>query len=81
MSVGTGFPTAKTLCRRAGPGERVTRVLQRLCELRAVPTIIRSDNGPEFRGRVLDQWAYGCGVWLQFIEPGKPIQECFHRII
>lgn len=59
------------------PGARVTRVLQRLCELRAVPTIIRSDNGPEFRGRVMDEWAYGCGVRLQFIEPGKPIQNAF----
>jgi putative transposase len=58
-------------------GERVTRVLQRLCELRAVPTIIRSDNGPEFRGRVMDEWAYGCAVRLQFIEPGKPIQNAF----
>ena len=58
-------------------GERVTRVLQRLCELRAVPTVIRSDNGPEFRGQVMDEWAYGCGVRLQFIEPGKPIQNAF----
>lgn len=59
------------------PGERVTRVLQRLCELRAIPAIIRSDNGPEFRGRAMDEWAYGCGVRLQFIEPGKPIQNAF----
>jgi putative transposase len=58
-------------------GERVARVLQRLCEMRAVPTVIRSDNGPEFRGRVMDEWAYGCGVRLQFIEPGKPIQNAF----
>lgn len=58
-------------------GERVSRVLRRLCELRAVPTIIRSDNGPEFRGRVMDQWAYARGVRLQFIEPGKPIQNAF----
>jgi len=58
-------------------GERVSQVLQRLCELRAVPTVIRSDNGPEFRGRAMDEWAYGCGVRLQFIEPGKPIQNAF----
>ena len=59
------------------PGARVSQVLQRLCELRAVPSIIRSDNGPEFRGRVMDEWASGCGVRLQFIEPGKPIQNAF----
>jgi putative transposase len=58
-------------------GERVTRVLQRLCELRAVPTVIRSSNGRGFRGRMMDEWAYGCGVRLQFIEPGKPIQNAF----
>lgn len=59
------------------PGARVTQVLQRLCELRAVPSIIRSDNGPEFRGRAMDEWAYARGVRLQFIEPGKPIQNAF----
>jgi putative transposase len=37
--------------------------------------VIQSDNGPEFTGRVLDQWAYERGVKLQFIEPGKPIQN------
>jgi putative transposase len=58
-------------------GERVTSVLERLCELRGVPSVIQSDNGPEFRGRVMDEWAYTRGVRLQFIEPGKPIQNAF----
>jgi putative transposase len=58
-------------------GERVSRVLERLCELRAVPSVIQSDNGPEFRGRMMDEWAYRRGVRLQFIEPGKPIQNAF----
>jgi putative transposase len=56
-------------------GERVTRVLDRLCETRGVPTVIQSDNGPEFTSRAMDQWAYKHGVRLQFIEPGKPIQN------
>jgi putative transposase len=42
-----------------------------------MPTVIQSDNGPELRGRVLDQWAYENGVRLQFIEPGKPIQNAY----
>ena len=29
-------------------------------------------NGPEFRGRTLDLWAYETGVKLHFIEPGIP---------
>ncbi len=37
--------------------------------------MIQADNGPELRGRVLNQWAYENGVRLQFIEPGKPIQN------
>ena len=58
-------------------GERVKRVLERLSSGRGLPTVIQSDNGPEFTGRVLDQWAYERGVKLQFIEPGKPIQNAF----
>jgi putative transposase len=56
-------------------GERVTRVLERLRDVRGLPAVIQADNGPELRGRVLDQWAYDNGVRLQFIEPGKPIQN------
>ena len=58
-------------------GERVKRVLERLGSGRGLPAVIQSDNGPEFTGRVLDQWAYERGVKLQFIEPGKPIQNAF----
>ena len=57
------------------PGERVTRVLERLRTTRGLPLVIQADNGPELRGRTLDQWAYDHGVRLQFIEPGKPIQN------
>jgi putative transposase len=56
-------------------GERVTRVLERLRTTRGLPLVIQADNGPELRGRMLDQWAYEHGVRLQFIEPGKPIQN------
>jgi putative transposase len=59
------------------PGERVVRVLKRLCETRGVPAVLQSDNGPEFRGWVMDQWAHGRGVRLHFIELGKPIQNAF----
>jgi len=58
-------------------GERVTRVLERLRTTRGLQLVIQADSGPELRGRVLDQWAYEHGVRLQFIEPGKPIQNAF----
>ncbi len=58
-------------------GERVTRVLERLRGERGLPLVIQADNGPELRGRVLDQRAYEHGVKLQFIAPGKPIQNAY----
>ena len=58
-------------------GERVTRVLERLCQLRGQPERFISDNGPEFTGVAVDQWAHQRGVQWQFIEPGKPIQNAY----
>jgi putative transposase len=58
-------------------GERVTRVLDRLVFLRDKPDRIGTDNGPEFRGIKMDQWAYKHDVALQFIPPGKPTKNAF----
>jgi putative transposase len=57
------------------PGKRVVRVLEELAQTRALPQAIQVDNGPEFRGLELDQWAYRNGVKLHFIQPGKPTQN------
>jgi putative transposase len=35
------------------------------------------DNGPEFAGKALDAWAFKRGIKLQFIRPGKPVENCF----
>jgi putative transposase len=59
------------------PGGRVVRVLERLVRERGAPDEIVLDNGPEVAGKALAQWAYERGVWLRFIEPGKPIQNAF----
>ena len=59
------------------PGERVVRVLERLAITRGLPSAIVCDNGPEFRGEALEQWADARRVALQFIQPGKPIQNAF----
>lgn len=56
-------------------GERVTRVLDSLLDLRGKPERLVMDNGPEFTSHRLDQWAYENGVLLDFIEPGKPQQN------
>ncbi len=59
------------------PGTRVVRVLDRLAETRGLPHEIVLDNGPEMISKALDEWAYRRGVRLNFIEPGKPIQNAF----
>jgi putative transposase len=56
-------------------GERVVRVLEQLCGERGLPRTIQVDNGSEFTGRKLDEWAYRNKVKLHFIEPGKPTQN------
>ena len=35
------------------------------------------DNGPEFSGRALDEWAHHNGVKLDFIRPGKPVENAY----
>ena len=57
------------------PGARVVRVLERLVRQRGRPRQVRTDNGPEFAGRALDQWCFAQGVEQHFIQPGKPMQN------
>lgn len=59
------------------PATRVVRVLDQLMHDRTTPHTIVLDNGPELTSQVLDQWAYNHDVQLQFIDPGKPIQNAF----
>ncbi len=56
-------------------GLRVARVLDDLKMQRGLPGQIRSDNGPEFTSRALDQWAYEHGVRWHYIQPGRPMEN------
>jgi len=58
-------------------GLRVKGTLERLADTRGLPQSITVDNGPEFDGQVLDQWAYRNGVRLSFIRPGKPNENAY----
>ena len=60
--------------RSLGAG-RVVEVLERVAASRGLPRSIRLDNGSEFTSRRLDQWAYLNGVELDFIRPGKPVEN------
>ncbi len=58
-------------------GARVVGVLERLEQTRGLPEVITMDNGPEFAGKILDEWAYRKRVKLNFIRPGKPIENAY----
>jgi putative transposase len=42
-----------------------------------VPRSITVDHGTEFMSRALEDWAYQRGVQLDFIRPGKPVENAF----
>lgn len=58
-------------------GQGVARVLDRVALGRGYPKAVTVDNGPEFARRALDAWAYGHAVKLNFIQPGKPVQNAY----
>jgi putative transposase len=58
-------------------GLRVARVLDRVRAERGLPEAIVVDNGPEFRSRALAAWSAERGVRLEFIQPGKPVQNAY----
>ena len=58
-------------------GDRLVRLLERLCATRGYPKIIRTDNGKEFTGRAMQTWAHEKQVTLRLIEPGKPNQNAY----
>ncbi len=57
------------------PGPRVARLLEQLVERHGRPEVIRVDNGSEFTSRVVDSWAFQRGIRLDFIRPGKPVEN------
>lgn len=50
----------------------VVAEVDRLGRQRGRPRTPKVDNGPEFAGRMLDQWAHLNGVEIDFSRPGKP---------
>jgi len=57
------------------PGRRVVCTLERLRQQGRLPHCLRLDNGPEFTGKELDAWAQAHNVRLDFIRPGKPMDN------
>lgn len=59
------------------PSVGVIEVLEQLREERGLPGVIITDNGSEFTSRAFDAWAYARGVKIDYIQPGKPMQNGF----
>lgn len=56
-------------------GKKVVRALEGVGQERPLPDVITVDNGGEFSGKDLDNWAYWKRIRLDFITPGKPAQN------
>lgn len=50
-------------------GEQVAQTLDTIAVFRGYPEAVRTDQGPEFTGKALYQWAYQHGVELKLIQP------------
>lgn len=59
------------------PAPRLIRVLDRIVEERGKPDQIRVDNGPEFTCSLFETWCANKGINLQYIQPGRPMQNGF----
>ena len=56
-------------------GEKVAVVLDKVVAERGAPQSITVDNGTEFASKAMDIWAYQNAVHLDFIRPGKPVEN------
>ena len=56
---------------------RLIRVFEQLKEERGLPDILRTDNGPEFLGLEFTGWCETNGIFIDYIEPGKPNQNAY----
>jgi putative transposase len=58
------------------PSAAVTAALEEIIAARGLPQAIL-DNGSEFTSNHFDAWAYLRGIEIDFIRPGKPIENAY----
>ena len=56
-------------------GHKVAALLDQVAAGRGYPKLITVDNGTEFYSKAMDSWAYRHGVQLDFIRPGRPMEN------
>ena len=57
--------------------QKVIACLERIKNIRGLPKAITVDNGTEFVSLTMDAWSYQNKVQLDFIRPGKPVENAF----
>jgi putative transposase len=55
--------------------KRIIRTLESVIAWRGKPTVIRTDNGPEFTSKEFEWWCKEHEIEIQFIQPGRPMQN------
>jgi putative transposase len=65
------------LADRSLTAARVTAALDPVIAERGAPESITVDNGSEFASSLMDRWAHSNGINLNFIRPGKPVENGF----
>lgn len=63
--------------RKSFTGAQVAEVLTALAQRYGCPASITLDNGTEFSSKAMDAWATEYDVKLDFIRPGKPVENGF----
>jgi putative transposase len=72
--------TRECLCvhaERSQTGRKVAEQLSRIVARQGSPESITSDNGSEFVGKAMEAWSHENDVQLEFIRPGKPVENGF----
>ena len=62
-------------CARYLTSVDVVRILDQLVELHGAPTTVKSDNGPEFVAKKVQEWIEDRLIQVRFIDPGSPWQN------
>jgi putative transposase len=57
------------------PSSKVIEALEEIALERGLPEVITVDNGTEYTSKVIRKWAKTKGVHLDYIAPGRPMQN------
>ena len=58
-------------------GQKVALALSQVIAARGALVSITVDNGTEFASKAMDAWAYQYRIQLDFIRPGKPVENSY----